>query len=440
MVPPNQNGWSRIVWFALLVLPIAPEGCPLQVTPSNSAQYTTVVIPAGGDPDALAVADINHDGMPDIIAANANSGTVTILLGDGKGHFHSAPGSPFPAGHLPADIGIGDFNGDGNPDLLIPNHQTPYVTLLLGDGRGGFRPAPHSPFSTKANPHPHGVALGHFCGKDQPLDAMIDSWGSGQVELLVGDGKGNLGNGPMFAAGPGSDMPLRSADFNHDGFADIVMADTAIGRWNANQISVLLGDGRCGFHAAPGSPFPGGAVPWTVAVGDLNNDGNSDVVVIPYGPQVHDPHQIAATVLLGNGRGGFGPMSGSPFPLPACTSPRSVAIGRLTRSGLYDFVVTCMNSARALLFLGQKNGGYQVSSLDIPTGKSGEVPQERGVTLADLTGRGGDDIIFSNGSAGTITLLLWKQAKSASPKRPPSPLRQTSTQVRGMVQDTYGGR
>jgi hypothetical protein len=395
------------VWFPLLSLLVA-AGLRAQVVPSDAVKFTTVVISPGGDPDAVAVADVNHDGSPDIIAANPNSGTLTVLLGDGKGHFHSAAGSPFPVGHLPSDIGIGDFNGDGFLDLLVPNHQTPYVTMLLGDGKGGFSPAPHSPFTTRATPHPHGVAVGQFCGRDQPLDAVIDSWGSGQIELLVGDGKGNLSNGPMFTAGPGSDMPLRSADFNNDGIPDIVMPDTAIGRWNANEVSVLLGDGKCGFHPAPGSPFSGGAVPWTVAVGDLSNNGNADFVVVPYGPQVRDPGQIAATILLGDGKGGFHPMAGSPFALPNCTNPRRVAIGNITGDGIRDFVVTCMHRSTVLLFFGQKGGGYKTVSLDVSSGRPGETPAQRGVALADLTGRGRDDVIISNGSAGTITLLLQK--------------------------------
>lgn len=404
----KKHGRTRFVWFTLFVPLLAPVGLGAQTIAPDLAHLTTVVIPTGGDPDAVAVADVNHDGAPDIIAANPNSGTVTVLLGDGKGNFQPAAGSPFAAGHLPSDIGIGDFNGDGYPDLLIPNHQTPYVTLLLGDGKGGFHPAPHSPFATNSVPHPHGVALGHFCGKGQPLDAVIDSWGSGQIELLIGDGKGNLSNGRMFAAGRGSDMPLRSADFNNDEIPDIVMPDAAIGHWNANVVSVLLGDGRCGFHAAPGSPFPGGAVPWSVSVGDLNNNGNAGFVVVPYGPQVHDPRQIAATVLLGDGKGGFSPMPGSPFPLPGCSSPRRVAIGNVTGDGSGDFVVTCMSRAAVLLFLRQKGGGYRTLSLDVSGGRPGQVPAERGVALADLTGRGREDIIISNGSAGTITLLQWK--------------------------------
>lgn len=407
MSPGEQRGCAHLAQVALLVL-LTTAGCRAQTAPSESPRFTASAISVGGDPDAVAVADVNHDGKPDIIAANPGSGTVTVLLGDGKGHFHPAVGSPFPAGHLPSDVGIGDFNGDGNLDILLPNHQTPYVTLLLGDGRGGFRPAPHSPFATHSFPHPHGVAVGHFCGKDRPLDAVIDSWGSNQIELLIGDGKGNLVNGPMFPAGPGSDMPLRTADFNHDGIPDIVMPDTAIGHWNSRVVSVLLGDGKCGFHAAPGSPFSAGAVPWSVAVGDLVHDGNPDLVIVPYGPQVRDPREIAATALLGDGKGGFHSMPGSPFALPGCTSPRSVAIGDVTGNGIQDFVVTCRNGETVLLFLGRMDGGYQVSPLKVPDGKTDEAVAERGVTIADLTGDGRNDIILTNGSAGTITLLVPK--------------------------------
>jgi hypothetical protein len=186
------------------------------------------------------------------------------------------------------------------------------------------------------------------------------------------------------------------------------MPDTAIGLWNSNVVSVLLGDGRCGFKSAPGSPFQAGAAPWSVAVGDIDNDGIPDLVLIPYGPQVHDASKIAATVLLGDGRGGFHPMSGSPFALPGCTNPRRVAVGSIYGNYLRDFTVTCMNSTTFLLFSGQKDGKLRVSSLDLPA-EASRKPSGQGILLADLLRRNRDDIVISNGSAGTLTVLMSKE-------------------------------
>jgi hypothetical protein len=143
-------------------------------------------------------------------------------------------------------------------------------------------------------------------------------------------------------------------------------------------------------------------------VGDINNDGIPDLVITPYGPQVQDAGQIGATVLLGDGRGSFRPMSGSPFALPGCSSPRRVAAGSMHENQLYDFAVTCTNSSSVLVFTGERGGGLHLSSLDVPAGASSS-PVGRGILLADLLRRGRDDIIVSNGSAGTITLLLPKQ-------------------------------
>src|ERR1700761_5612071 len=114
---------------------------------SRAQEFRQVAIPTGPNPRWISVADLNHDGNPDIAVANAgsdttDSGSITVLLGDGNGGFRAAAGSPFAAGHLPNDIAITDMNRDGNLDLVIANHQSPYLRVFLGDGRGSFHPAP----------------------------------------------------------------------------------------------------------------------------------------------------------------------------------------------------------------------------------------------------------------------------------------------------------
>jgi len=356
-----------------------------------------LVLTVGKGPAPVAIADANHDGYLDILVANADDHTLTVLLGDGRGHFHLPPGPPIPTGEDPNDIAMGDLNGDGNLDLVIANTGTPYLTALLGDGKGGFKPSPHSPFATNSYPHVHGVAVGDFNG-DGKLDVVTDSWGHDQILLLLGDGAGNLIlPGQLFHTGKRPYQRLRSADFNKDGKPDVVTTDMDI-----NAVSILLGDGKGAFHEAPGSPFPAGAAPWAVTIDDINKDGNLDLVIIPYDRDVPDPKDIGVTVLLGDGKGGFAKMPGAPFSLPGCRGPNHVATGDFNGDTLRDIVVSCAQSSSLVFFLGQKGGGFKACTRNLKD------IGWAGLAVADLNGDGKDDVVVSNRSSDTITILFGK--------------------------------
>jgi hypothetical protein len=355
-------------------------------------EFHSTSISVGKGPKWIAVGDVNHDNKPDILVAN-ESGTVTVLLGDGHGGFSQANGSPVPAGHSPNDIAIADMNGDGNPDLVIVNTQSPYLTVLLGDGKGGFRQAPGSPIDVHSNPHPHGIAVADFNGDGIP-DVVTDSWGNNQIELLLGDGKGGLRTpGTFFPVGHRPYERLRSADFNHDGHPDIVTTNL-----DDDTVSVLLGDGKGGFRTAPGSPFHAGAKPWQVAIDDINHDGNPDLIVIPYDRDVADEAQIAVTVLLGDGKGGFQPMQNSPLPLTGCRGAASVSAGNLRGVGDHDIAVLCASSRNVVVL--QNNGRRFEAILRPFPGGWGSV------AIADLNGDGKADLIIADNENETITIFL----------------------------------
>ena len=359
-------------------------------SPRESAQ---TILPTGKGPHYIGVTDLNRDGKPDIVVCNSDDGTLSVYLQDSRGNFQLAPGAPIAAGPQPNDIGFGDFNGDGNVDLAVPNHQSPYITILLGNGDGTFRPAPNSPFKTDTYPHPHGVALGDFNG-DGKLDVMTDSWGHDKIELFLGDGLGNLQlPGKTFAVGKRPYQRLRGADFDKDGHMDIVTTNL-----DDNTATILLGDGRGGFHAAAGSPVPAGAAPWSVAISDFNRDGNLGFATIPYAPDAKDPSKLAVTVMLGDGMGGFAPAPGTPLSLAGCDAPNQIVAGDVNGDGYPDIIVSCAQSDQIFEFFGSKHGFSTPKTVSIKTGWGG-------LAVADLNGDGRSEILVGNSDQNTITIL-----------------------------------
>ena len=366
---------------------------------AHGQHFHQVTIASGVNPRWIAVADVNHDHRPDIIVANAgadstDSGSITVLLGDGHGGFHPAPESPFPAGHQPNDIAVADMNNDGNLDLVVANHQSPYLRIFLGDGRGGFHLAPGSPVDVHSYPHPHGVVVADF-NSDGKLDAATDSWGNNQIEILYGDGTGRLVTpGTFFSTGRCPYERLRTADFNHDGHPDIVTTNLC-----DNTVSILLGDGHGGLQNAPGSPFPAGAKPWQVAVDDLNSDGHLDLIIIPYQRDINRPVDNAVSILLGDGHGRFHPMPGSPLPLGDCRGPNSIAAGDLTGDGTQSIVVACAESRTIRIYQRDATGKFTATTRSIAGGWGS-------VAIARLTSDPRAAIITANADAGSITIYF----------------------------------
>jgi VCBS repeat protein len=390
----------------ILALGITTTWSALAPWPRGPAadNFDRVVVPVGKGPAPVTIADVNHDGHPDIFVGNSGDSTLSALLNDGHRHFTPAPGSPFPCGKNPNDIAVADMNADGNPDVIIANTGTPYITILLGDGRGGFTPAPHSPFATTVRPHVHGVAVGDFMGDGNPA-VVTDSWGNDQILLIPSDGHGNLLlPGKFFPSDLHSDQGVRAADFNHDGHLDIVVTNQRLG-----AVGLMLGDGHGGFRRAPGSPFPAGEQAFAFAVADINRDGNPDVLVIPYQRDLRDPSQLGVRVLLGDGKGGFTTMPGTPLSLAGCQGPDRVASGDIFGDGLGDIVVSCAQNDKLFIFRQLKNGTFRASTLDVQTGWSG-------LAVAALDSSGKDAIIVSNSvldeepapAVGTITIFFSK--------------------------------
>jgi hypothetical protein len=388
------------LWFSLgcsgnhSAQKVTNENQSLQSSPASSASSRSFAV--GTSPGSIVIADFNGDGKLDIVTANEHSDDASVLLGDGKGGFSPAPGSPFPAGHSPNDIAVGDFNHDGCLDLAFANHETQNLTVLLGNCRGGFAPAPLSPVIVAVKPHPHGIATGDFNG-DGNLDLVTDSWAENRLELLFGDGKGGFTTpGAYVAVGKHPYQRVRVADLNGDGKSDIVSTNL-----EGDNVSILLGDGKGDFRQPPGSPFPCGDSPFNVAIGDVNGDGTTDLAIVNSPSSTSDRSgRDGLTILIGDGRGGFTKLHGSPFATPP--RPNMVAIGDVNGDGIADIVVSNPDSDSITIFLMSRNGAVANRyTLTVPG-------HPKGLAIRDLNGDGKADIVVTNSTTNSVTVILSK--------------------------------
>ena len=238
-------------------------------------------------------ADFDGDGRPDL--AVATSRTITVLLGDGAGGFHLAPSSPIAASGT--ELAAADLNGDGKTDLVLPTRANGRntLTILLGDGSGRFAPTPGSPLEVPGRDGWSSVAVADF-NRDGKPDLAGGDTESKQISILLGDGAGGFRAAATARVGTGP-RALVAADFNGDRNLDLAVASTYAG-----TVTILLGDGAGSFRAAPGRPIASGAS--AIALADFNRDGRTDLAVATVSGVV---------VLLGEGAGRFRAVAASSF-------------------------------------------------------------------------------------------------------------------------------
>lgn len=323
-------------------------------------------------PWKVAVANLNSDSYPDILVADGGENRVSVLLGDGLGGFciHSV----INVGSSPV-IKTGDVNLDGKIDFVTANEIGNTYTVGLGDGTGSFSVA-----TFNLGGRPYDVAIDDVNSDSKP-DLLFTVQAPSAVLVLLGDGVGGFSGTTSINIGSGVDpYGIVITDVNLDGRKDFLTAN-----YGPDNVSVGLGNGLGGFSVGP--PIPVGANPFGISTADLNLDGRPDFVT----------GNLAAgtlTIGLGNGSGGFSTSSiSTPW-------PKGAFITDINFDGNPDIITQALIGNNVYVFLGNGLGGFTLAS----TTTVGINPEA--VVVADFNLNGKPDFVSGHQNSTDIWIAM----------------------------------
>jgi FG-GAP-like repeat/Bacterial pre-peptidase C-terminal domain len=337
---------------------------------------------------AVKVLDLNGDGKPDVVAVNAVDNSVSVLFGNGDGTLQ--PQNVYPVGANPYSMAVADVNGDGHPDAITSNRDENTVSVLLGKADGTFLPA--QIFQTGKTPRR--VAAADFNGDGQ-VDLVAVDQGEDAADVLRGNGDGAFSTGGRSAA-PAPDLrPFQEvvADLNGDGRPDIATANRS-----DSSVSVLLSNADGSFQTR--ETFATDTQPFSVTAADVNGDGIPDLVTANYAGS-------SVSVLLGNGDGTFRPHRD----IPAGSAAYDARVADVNGDGKPDVIVANKNDNNVGVLLGNGDGSFQPQkTYPVASG-----PYE--VVVKDVDRNGVLDVVVSHFSATVIDVLLGNGDGTFQPTR-----------------------
>ncbi len=349
------------------------------------------------------VADFNGDGFADIVVPDQDFSFV-YLQGYGDGTFRGPMDyyAPIPGGFYgnSTSIASADFNGDGNTDFVVGNQgfdpASPSglgITVFLSNSDGSLQPG----INLGTGGSYQGVTAGDFAGNGKNSIAAVNQSNNG-VQIYTGNGTGSFSTGSYYPTGGTSASSIANADFNNDGFPDLVTLNSPTS--GTNNISVLLNDasGHGTFNSAV--TYATSAKGSSMAIGDVNGDGIPDIVVAQANQGVD--------VFLGKPDGTFQPAKTTSL---GFNSLGSIALGDLNGDGKLDLAVAVDDGVTpqegVAVAQGNGDGTFSNPTFFATTLQSTTVlePQPAAVQIVNLNGNGKMDVVYANQKYGTVGVL-----------------------------------
>lgn len=326
---------------------------------------------------AISVVDLEGDGDLDVLgvgsiaAGNQRGRMLTRFLNDGKGVLGA--GARFAAGYGLVALDVADLDGDGALDVSAANRDLDRISIIPGDGAGGFLEPHTSPTAATPGHTLTDLTLADL-DHDGRADAVSSVSGSAALGVQLGLPGGGFGPVTLFSVGA-TTQDFALADFNHDGHLDAAVGTNS-------SFSLVLGNGAGGF-GSPSNPLAVGAI-GAVAAADFDRDGHVDVAVVT--------NAASITLYYGAGNGTFP----SGVSVGSDSGAWDLLAADVDRDGWTDLVVPAKSANYVAVHWNPRGRGNGFTKSTVSMGASSGPTK---VVLADVDRDGWPDLVSSNGGS-----------------------------------------
>src|SRR6476469_6564751 len=406
---PTGNCDRGGTWDIPQLIPPSGEVSKLAIVETTLKTYSGVLgfapkvdFTTGSGPNLVSIGDINGDGKPDLATANFNSASLLLnTTATGATTPTFAPQVDLITGVAVRGISIGDFNGDGKPDLALANINENSVSILLNTiPTGATSPTfvPQGSFATGLNPG--AISIGDINGDGKP-DLAVANSSENSVSILLNTTP--TGAAPLTFASPvpfpTSSFPFSVSigDINGDGKPDLATANR-----DNSTASILLNTTPTGASTptfATKLDFTTGNSPQSVSIGDINGDGKPDLAVANAGSNT------ASILLNTTATGAATPTFATQVPFATGTNPASISIGDFNSDGKPDLATANAGSNNASILLNTTAPGAATPpfATQVPFA-TGTNPSS--ISIGDFNSDGKPDLATANSGGDNLSILL----------------------------------